>query len=68
MVDLEAIHEHFKVCLADPGVVDGSSSSNGTAKDASNPQQGQQEGPPPTVKKRRLVGTSVKGARSSSRK
>eukprot|EP00752_Nemacystus_decipiens_P010692 g9523.t1 len=69
VVDLEAIHEHFKVCLADPGAVDGSnSSSKVTANDAPSSQRGQQGGAQPNVKKRRLVGTSVKGARSSGRK
>lgn len=60
-MDLEAIHEHFKVCLADPApdVGDGSS-AGGAAKGAS------QEIPPKAIKKRRMVGTSVKGSRSSS--
>eukprot|EP00903_Cladosiphon_okamuranus_P010703 g10115.t2 len=69
VVDLEAIHEHFKVCLADPNPgVDESNSSRGTAKDASPSRNVKQEGAPPTAKKRRLVGTSVKAARTSSRK
>ncbi|CAN0009911.1 unnamed protein product [Ectocarpus sp. 8 AP-2014] len=60
VVDLKAIHEHFKVCLIDPAP-GGSSASGGTvATDASD--KGHQEAAPPGKKKRRMVGTSVKGA------
>lgn len=61
VVDLEAIHEHFKVCLADPAPDRDGSSGEGVAKEASREV-------PPKTKKRRMVGTSVKGTSSTSKK
>ncbi|CAM9582071.1 unnamed protein product [Ectocarpus sp. 4 AP-2014] len=60
VVDLKAIHEHFKVCPLDsaPG---GDSASGGTvATDGSD--KGHHEAALPGKKKRRMVGTSVKGS------
>ncbi|CAM9983368.1 unnamed protein product, partial [Ectocarpus fasciculatus] len=53
VVDLKAIHEHFKVCLVDPapGGSSASEASEGTAKDAS--EKGQKVAAPPGKKKRR---------------
>ncbi|CAM9781945.1 unnamed protein product [Scytosiphon promiscuus] len=62
VVDLEAIHEHFKVCLADPAPVGGNGSDPGdTAKNGS--KKVQQEATAETKRRRRMVGTSVKKAR-----
>ncbi|CBN79814.1 conserved unknown protein [Ectocarpus siliculosus] len=59
VVDLKAIHEHFKVCLVDPAPGSSSASGGTVATDASD--KGHQEAAPPGKKKRRMVGTSVKG-------
>ena len=69
VVDLEAIHEHFKVCLVDPPPPGGGGSSRNPRGQGALPKSGdqigqqQQEAP----KKRRMVGTSVKSGRSGSR-
>ena len=58
MVDLEAIHEHFKVCLVDAG-------PDAPGRDKSGARGirpgDQREGKP---KRRRMLGTSVKTGRS----
>ena len=68
VVDLEAIHEHFKVCLVDPPPPDGGGGSNPRGQVALPKrvdQKGQQQQEAP--KKRRMVGTSVKSGRSGGR-